>query len=129
MENDNRQLQRHLRQFRPVEPEPRLLPFPQIVGLKWPRRLACAAAVVLLIGTGIWLDAHSRSNPPAHTAHIAADLGARSHPLTIRRANAMLFESSSVSNGLDEISFSQKPPMPVGRQSVLSILGEEKTKL
>ena len=127
MANDDWQVEKYLRRFCPLEPDPLPSSLAETKGLDWPRRLACAAATVLLIGTGIWLDAHKQSLPQARS--ITADEAASSQPLTIRRANALLFESSSIGDGLDEISFSQNPPIPVGRRSALSILGEEKTKI
>jgi len=86
-------------------------------------------AATVLIAVGTWLSVDHRSRLPAPKTRVDANEGAVAQPLTVSRANTMLFRSRSVADTLNRMAFSQKPRIPAGKWSVLGVFGEEKSKM
>jgi hypothetical protein len=58
MQENDRELERYLREFRPCGVRP--LEQRQVARVVWPRRLVAAAAVLLAVGTWLWYPDHGR---------------------------------------------------------------------
>ena len=122
----------HLKQFRPVAPQP--LPVDSHVHA--PRRwlalaawAAIAATVVVAVAVFTFHPRLSRIAPPVENTAIADQL-AKSQSLTLRSANALLATAPSFKDALDGIAFPPKPaPLPADKHSALAELSKEKTKL
>jgi hypothetical protein len=121
----------HLKQFRPLAPQP----LPAASRVHTPRRWfvfaawAATAAAVVVIAV---LAFHARSGriaPPVENFAIADQL-AKPQALTIRTANALLATAPSFKDAIDGIAFPPKPvPLPADKHSALAELSKEKTEL
>lgn len=129
---DDERFELHLKQFRPLAPEP--LP---ASGSRGPSRrrlalwVAAAAAVVILAGAAVRRIHTERvrvagtANPPA-----AADRSMDGQPLTMRSANALIATAPSFKALADDLAFrSQTAPIPKGKRSAVDVLSKEKIKL
>jgi len=128
----DKEFEAHLKQFRPVAPQP--LPVDSHVHA--PRRwlvlaawAAIAATVVVAVAVFTFHPRLSRIAPPVENTAIADQL-AKSQSLTLRSANALLATAPSFKDALDGIAFPPKPaPLPADKHSALAELSKEKTKL
>jgi hypothetical protein len=121
----------HLKQFRPLAPQP----LPAASRVHTPRRWfvfaawAATAAAVVVIAV---LAFHARSGriaPPVENFAIADQL-VKPQSLTIRTANALLATAPSFKDALDQMAFPPKPvPLPADKHSALAELSKEKIKL
>ncbi|HKW16827.1 MAG TPA: hypothetical protein VJO35_04905 [Terriglobales bacterium] len=130
MANDEQQLERYLRQFHPLEPEP--LPFASSRRRKNKRSarfawVAVTAAVLIAVGTWAYMRG-GWSSPVLRTTAIR-NTREELQPLTVGQANTLLFKSSSVRDSLNQMAFSRAQTVPDRKRSALGVLGEEKTKL
>ena len=128
------QFEKHLKQFRPVQPEP-IEEFAVIERRRvWGPRAVWVAAValILVIGAGL-LRIHpgtGRSGKAIESPDHGVRNGAPSAPLTIRSANAWLAQAPTVKAGIDLLAFSsQNTPFKNGKQSAIAVLSKEKIKL
>ncbi|MFZ0956136.1 MAG: hypothetical protein WAN60_07320 [Candidatus Sulfotelmatobacter sp.] len=121
----------HLKQFRPLAPQP--LPAASRVHApqRWFVLAAWAATAAAVVAVAV-LTYHARSGrpaPPVETFTIADQL-VKSQSLTIRTANALLATAPSFKDAIDGMAFPPKPaPLPVDRHSALAELSKEKIKL
>lgn len=128
----DKKFEAHLKQFRPVAPQP--LPVDSHVHA--PRRwlvlaawAAIAATVVVAVAVLTFHTRPSRIAPPVENTAIADQL-AKPQSLTIRSANALLATAPSFKDALDGIAFPPKPaPLPADKHSALAELSKEKIKL
>jgi hypothetical protein len=128
----DKKFEAHLKQFRPVAPQP--LPVDSHVHA--PRRwlvlaawAATAATVVVAVAVLTFHTRPSRIAPPVENTAIAYHL-AKPQSLTIRSANALLATAPSFKDALDGIAFPPKPaPLPADKHSALTELSKEKIKL
>ena len=119
----------HLKQFRPLAPQP--LPVRAGVRRRWFVLAAWAAAAAAMIAFAA-LAFHARPGrivPPVESFAIADPL-AKPQPLTIRSANALLATAPSFKSAIDGMAFPPKPaPLPADKHSALAELSKEKIKL
>jgi len=118
---DDEQFEQYLKEFRPLAPESLQIE-------KQPSRSrrrfgylawAAACAASLLLAFLVWH--RPKPAPPANLPQLA-----RSQPLTISRANALLVRAPSLKEAFDEPSFQPEPnSKPEGEQSALAVLGTE----
>jgi len=119
--DDDHQLELYLKQFRPLPPEPLLLPLPE---REWTWRVfalragavAWAVAVAVLV---LLLIPQFRQLPVSPV---------EAEPITAGRANAMLVHAASWKEMLDDAGFAFQPSvkrMEPGRQSALEFLSQE----
>jgi len=121
----------HLKQFRPVDPQPfpveRRVHAPQ----RWFVLAAWAAAAAAVVAVAV-LGFHPRPGriaPPVETFAIADQL-VKPQTLTIRTANALLATAPSFKEAIDQMAFPPKPaPLPADKHSALAELSKEKIKL
>jgi hypothetical protein len=121
----------HLKQFRPLAPQP----LPVDIHVHAPRRwfafAAWAAATAAVVAVAV-LAFHARPGriaPPVESFAIADQL-VKPQSLTIRTANALLATSPSFKDAIDGIAFPPKPaPLPADKHSALAELSKEKIKL
>jgi hypothetical protein len=121
----------HLKQFRPLAPQP----LPVESRVRVPRRWlvftawAATAAAVVVIAVLAFHARPGRIAPPVERFAIADQL-VKPRSLTIRTANALLATAPSFKDAIDEIAFPLKPaPLPADKHSALAELSKEKTKL
>ena len=121
----------HLKQFRPVDPQPlrveRRVHAPQ----RWFVLAAWAAAAAAVVAVAV-LGFHARPGriaPPVETFAIVDQL-VKPQSLTIRTANALLARAPSFKEAIDQMAFPPKPaPLPADKHSALAELSKEKIKL
>jgi hypothetical protein len=121
----------HLKQFRPLAPQP--LPIrstiPSLrrwfVFAAW----AAAAAAIVVVALLAFRARPGRIAPSVESSAIADQL-AKPQALTIRSANALLATAPSFKDAIDGIAFPPKPaPLPADKHSALAELSKEKIKL
>lgn len=121
----------HLKQFRPLAPQP--LPVENRVHAspRWFVFAAWAATAAAVVVIAV-LAFHARSGrvaPPVANFTIADQL-VKPQSLTIRTANALLATAPSFKDAIDEMAFPPKPaPLPADKHSALAELSKEKIKL
>ena len=121
----------HLKQFRPVAPQP--LPVERRVHApqRWFVLAAWAAAAAAVVAVAV-LGFHARPGriaPPVETFAIVDQL-VKPQSLTIRTANALLARAPSFKEAIDQMAFPPKPaPLPADKHSALAELSKEKIKL
>ena len=123
---DDEQLERYLKQFRPVVAEP--LPVPSRRPLRfWVWSLAATAALALIIAVVLAIRSHRKPAGPVLTGRPpAVEQLASAQPLTLRRANDLLESAGSFDAALDGLAFqSERIQVPPGRESALETLGKE----
>jgi hypothetical protein len=121
----------HLKQFRPLAPQP----LPVDSHIRAPRRwfvlVACAATAAAVVAVA-GLAFHARPGriaPPVESFAITDQL-AKPQSLTIGTANALLARAPSFKDAIDGIAFPTKPaPLPADKHSALAELSKEKIKL
>jgi hypothetical protein len=121
----------HLKQFRPVDPQPlrveRRVHAPQ----RWFVLAAWAAAAAAVVAVAV-LGFHARPGriaPPVETFAVV-DQPVKPQSLTIRTANALLATAPSFKEAIDQMAFPPKPaPLPADKHSALAELSKEKIKL
>jgi hypothetical protein len=121
----------HLKQFRPLAPQP--LPVKSHVHApqRWFVLAAwtAAAAVVVTIAVLAFHARPGRITPPVESFTVADQLE-RPQSLTIGTANALLATAPSFKDAIDEMAFPPKPaPLPADKHSALAELSKEKIKL
>ena len=121
----------HLKQFRPLAPQP----LPSGSRIRAPRRwfvLEAWAAVPAAIVAIAILAFHARPGrfaSPVESFAIADPLP-KPQSLTIHTANALLATAPSFKDAIDGMAFPPKPaPLPAGKRSALAELSKEKTEL
>lgn len=121
---DDEQLERYLKKFRPVAPEPLQIekqlsrsrrPF---LVVAW--ATACAASLLLVF---LWWHRPKPAQP------VSAPQVAASQTLTLGRANALLDHAPSLKEACDELSFQLRPASQPGKQSALAVLSKDNIKL
>jgi hypothetical protein len=130
---DDERFEAHLKQFRPLVPDP--LPTEELS--RAPRhsfvlRAWLAAAAAILVIGGIGLQIRSGRVAAPKTAGDAASAGqfVPLQPLTMRSANALLATAPSYKAVVDTLAFpSQTAPLTPGKQSAIAVLGKERIKL
>jgi hypothetical protein len=121
----------HLKQFRPVDPQP--LPVERRVHApqRWFVLAAWAAAAAAVVAVAV-IGFHARPGriaPPVETFAIVDQL-VKPQSLTIRTANALLATAPSFKEAIDQMAFPPKPaPLPADKHSALAELSKEKIKL
>ena len=121
----------HLKQFRPVDPQP--LPVERRVHApqRWFVLAAWAAAAAAVVAVAV-IGFHARPGriaPPVKTFAIVDQL-VKPQSLTIRTANALLARAPSFKEAIDQMAFPPKPaPLPADKHSALAELSKEKIKL
>ena len=121
----------HLKQFRPVDPQPlrveRRVHAPQ----RWFVLAAWAAAAAAVVAVAV-VGFHARPGriaPPVETFAVVDQL-VKPQSLTIRSANALLARAPSFKEAIDQMAFPPKPaPLPADKHSALAELSKEKIKL
>jgi hypothetical protein len=121
----------HLKQFRPLAPQP----LPVDSHIRAPRRwfvlVACAATAAAVVAVA-GLAFHARPGriaPPVESFAITDQL-AKPQSLTIGTANALLARAPSFKDAIDGIAFPTKTaPLPADKHSALAELSKEKIKL
>jgi hypothetical protein len=121
----------HLKQFRPLAPQP----LPVDSHIRAPRRwfvlVACAATAAAVVAVA-GLAFHARPGriaPPVESFAITDQLG-KPQSLTLGTANALLARAPSFKDAIDGIAFPTKPaPLPADKHSALAELSKEKIKL
>ena len=129
---DEERFEAHLKQFRPLAPEP--LP---VAGSVRPARgmlvlWAGAAAVVAIVAGIVALRVQTQRVGVAGTTNSPAtpDLVADRGPLTMRSADALMVKAPSLKALVDDMAFRpQIVPLPKGKLSAVGVLGKEKIKL
>jgi hypothetical protein len=132
--DDDDQFERYLKQFRPLAPEP--LPVVQ-----WHRSTRARALGLCALAAAIGVAAFAVLYPSINSGHLptgkegvsAVDPSPQVQRLTIGAANALLADAPSLKVALDGVAAqelkSQGIPLVNGKQSALTALGKEKTKL
>jgi hypothetical protein len=121
----------HLKQFRPVDPQP--LPVERRVHApqRWFVLAAWAAAAAAVVAVAV-IGFHARPGriaPPVETFAVV-DQPVKPQSLTIRTANALLATAPSFKEAIDQMAFPPKPaPLPADKHSALAELSKEKIKL
>jgi len=121
--DDDHQLELYLKRFRPLPPEPLLLPLPL------PQREGPWSVFALRAGAVAWAVATTvlvLLLIPQFRHVPATPVGAE--PITAGKANAMLVHAASWKEMIDDAGFAFRPPvkrMEPGRQSALEFLSQE----
>ncbi len=128
------QFESHLKQFRPLAPEP--MQFEQRKPSVWPRRktaawAALAAAVIVALLFAFRLSRQSGSDHVTAEKIVAPSPDSLlPQPLTIGSGNALLAHAPSFEAAVDELSSPPRTsPLPPGKQSALKVLSQENIKL
>lgn len=121
----------HLKQFRPLSPQP--LPNENRVHAprSWFVRAAWTVAAAAVVAVAMFA-LHGRGGrvAPAVETFALAHQPAESQSLTISSANALLATAPSFKDAIDGMAFPPKPaPLPADKHSALAELSKEKIKL
>jgi hypothetical protein len=129
---DDENFEAHLKQFRPLVPEP--LPIAESRHRARGRLVlwtAAAAIAAILIASAV-LQIHRQRVRIAerNTSPATSDRLTDGPPLTMRSANALMAKAPSFKALVDDMAFrSQTVPLPAGTRSAVAVLGEENMKL
>ncbi len=131
---DEEQFERYLKQFRPLATG--VLPpnTPERVSWRPSIFAVCAgagASVIIAAAIALHFQAPTASRSSAnHVIVVEKAVAWEPEPLTVRSANALLTEFSSVKAALDEAAFHSQPTqIRKGERSVIEVLSKEKTRL
>ena len=130
--HDDEQLEKYLKQFRPVEPEP-LMAKEQFRIQRRPLVFAAWAAVAVAILLAVLLSVliHKPAQPAreANAARPNVENLNNPQPLTIASANALLAKAPSFKVAVDDMAFrSESKPISEGTYSMLALLSKEEIK-
>ena len=131
---DDEQLEKYLRQFKPLAPDPLPTGARRRLWRVWFYAVPAAAAIALLLVVLFRLRGPSRPviAPQAGSSAVSEagnDL-VTSQPLTLQQANGLLSRAPSFTEALDDIAFHrQHRKLPQGSLSALAALSKEDIKL
>jgi len=121
----------HLKEFRPLAPQPLPVESRALVPRRWfvVAARAAAAAAIFAVAVLAFRARPGRVTQPFENFAVADRL-LKPKSLTMRTANALLATAPSFKDAIDEMAFPPKPaPLPADKHSALAELSKEKTKL